>query len=86
MNRIGTVLTFKPEVTKEEAARALRSIAFLLDTPATISKPVAEVRAALDAGQTVRYEPDQWTDVPFEHADLVREFDDDWGGPVWYIP
>lgn len=86
MNRLGTILTFKPEVTKEEAARALRTIAFLLDTPDTISKPTQEVRAALDAGHTVKYEPGEWADHPFNHADLVREFDDDFGGPVWYIP
>ncbi len=86
MNRLGTVLTFKPEVTKEEAARALRSISFLLVTPETISRPTAEVRAALDAGQTVRYQPSEWADSPFDYSDLVHEFDDDWGGPVWYIP
>ena len=86
MNRLGTVLTFKPKVTKEEAARALRSIAFLLDTPETINKTIPEVRAALDAGHTVRFEPAEWSDHPFNHADLVHEFDDDYGGPVWYIP
>jgi hypothetical protein len=86
MKRIGTVLTFKPEVTEEEAARALRSIAFILDTPSTINKPTPEIRAALDAGHTIQYQPGEWSPVPFEHADLVHEFDDDWGGPVWYIP
>lgn len=86
MKRIGSVITFKPEVTEEEAARALRSIAFLLDTPKTVSKPNAEVSAAIDAGSTVRYQPGEWSQVPFEHVDLVHEFDDDWGSPVWYIP
>lgn len=86
MNRIGTVLTFKSEVTEEEAARALRSIGFLLDTPTTVSRPSAAVRAALDAGNTVRYQQNEWSDQPFDHSDLVRKFDDDCGGPVWYIP
>lgn len=86
MKRIGAVITFKPEVTEPEAARALRSIGFLLDTPETVSKPSDEVQTALDAGSTVRYNPGQWIDVRFHHIDLVREFDDDFGGPVWYIP
>ena len=86
MNRIGTVLTFKPEVTEEEAARALKSIGFLLDTPKTVSRPTAAIRAALDAGTTIRYQSDEWTEQPFDHSDLVHKFDDDWGGPVWYIP
>lgn len=86
MKRFGTILTFKPEVTKEEAARALKSIGFLLDTPKTVSKAAAHVRAALDAGQTVRYQSEEWTDHPFTHIELVRTFDDRDGGPVWYIP
>ncbi len=86
MKRIGTVLTFKPEVTEEEAARALRSISFLLDTPEEIPQANSEVQAAIDAGQTVRYRSEQWSTRPFTFADLVTEFDDDWGGPVWYIP
>ncbi len=86
MNRLGTVLTFKPAVTKEEAARALRSIAFLLATPETVNRPTAAVRAALDAGTTVRFQPSEWSEQPFSHSDLVHEFDDDMGGPVWYIP
>lgn len=86
MKRFGTVLTFKSEVTKEEAARALRSIGFLLDTPKTVSKADAHVRAMLDAGQTVRYQPEEWSDQPFTHIELVRTFDDQDGGPVWYIP
>ena len=86
MNRIGTVLTFKPTVSEEEAARALRSIAFLLDTPETVNRPTAAVRAALDAGTTVRYQPNEWSEQPFDHSDLVHKFDDEFGGPVWYIP
>ena len=34
------------------------------------------IAKALDLGYYVKQEP----------ADLVREFDDEWGGPVWYIP
>ncbi len=86
MKRIGTVLTFKPEVTREEAARALKSIGFLLDTPAESLKGRFDIQARLDAGEAVRYEPGQFIPVPFKHDDLIREYDDDMGGPVWYIP
>lgn len=86
MKRIGTVLTFKSEVTQEEATRALRSIGFLLDTPEEIPHASSEVQAAIDAGQTVRYRSEQWSTRPFTFADLVNEFDDRDGGPVWYVP
>jgi hypothetical protein len=86
MKRIGTVLTFKSGVTQEEATRALRSIGFLLDTPAESIQANSEVQAAIDAGQTVRYRSEQWSTRPFTFADLVNEFDDRDGGPVWYIP
>ena len=86
MKRLGTVLIFKPEVTEEEAGRALHSLAFLLDTPDTINKPIPELRAALEASDTVLYQPDEWAEVEFSHSDLIYEFDDDLGSPVWYIP
>lgn len=86
MNRIGAVITFKPGVSRDEAARALRSIHFLLDTPETVSKPSPSVRAALDSGSAVRFNPQDWHDEPFDSADLLNEYDDRDGGPVWYVP
>lgn len=53
MKRFGTVVTFKPGVTKEEAVNAIKKLA--------------------EAGVVV-----EWP--------TVREFDDKYGGPVWYIP
>ena len=79
MKRIGTVLTFKPAVTEEEAARALQSISFLLDLPTSTPEPNYFIND--DGRKCVSY-----TSRPFAHADLVNEFDDDIGGPVWYIP
>lgn len=79
MKRLGAVVTFKKGLTAAQAAEALKAISSYLDTPET----------------TTRY--NEFTDksgrrwakpqtVPFQHAHLVREFEEDHGGPVWYIP
>ena len=78
-NRLGTVLTFKPGVTKVEAARALRSIGAVLATPTTT--PVPHYFKNDEGRKCVSYNSKK-----FRHNDLLNEFNDDWGGPVWYIP
>jgi hypothetical protein len=79
MKRIGTVLTFKPGVTRVEAARALRSIGSLLDTPT--ATPVPRYFKNDEGRKCVSYDTKS-----FRHNDLLNNFDDAWGGPVWYIP
>jgi hypothetical protein len=79
MKRIGTVLTFKSGVTRVEAARALRSIGSLLDTPT--ATPVPRYFTNDEGRKCVSYDTKS-----FRHNDLLNNFDDDWGGPVWYIP
>lgn len=79
MKRIGTVLTFKSGVTRVEAARALRSIGAVLETPQTV--PVPNYFTNDEGRKCVSY-----TTKNFRHSDLLEEFDDEWGGPVWYIP
>jgi hypothetical protein len=86
MNRIGTVLIFKPEVSKSEAAMALNSIRNLLDLPAEVASPAPHILAAIDRGETVRFRPEEWVGRPFKITDTIHEYDDEWGGPVWYIP
>ena len=51
MERIGSLIVFKPEVTPEQAAAALKKLQEL-----TVRPP------------------------------RIETFDDDMGGPVWYIP
>ncbi len=86
--RHGTVLVFKPGVTKEEAAVALLTIADLLETPETSheSVPTGEVEEIGFGGKVIHKPIHRWQERPFEIIDLVRDFDDDMGGPVWYIP
>ena len=68
MKRLGVVLVFHADVTKEEAAAALAKIADVVDEgewyPASKNHPAK----AKD----------------FEAR--VQEYDDEYGGPVWYIP
>lgn len=73
MKRLGSVITFKSDVTKEQAALALASIVDLLDVPNTTMH--------WDNGNAAP--PVQ---KPFDTQDLVKTFDDKNGGPVWYIP
>ena len=75
MQRLGTVLVFAPEVTPEEAAKALEKIRNVLDLPQTSHNIVS------NGDGTCRMEA-----TPFKMQDKIKEFDDEWGGPVWYIP
>jgi hypothetical protein len=74
MKRFGAVLVFKPGFSAERAAEALELIRDHLALPD--STPVYE---ETPTGFVVGHKR-------FEMADKVREFDDDEGGPVWYVP
>lgn len=91
MKRHGAVVVFKPGITPREAANALERIADVLDLPSEsyVTVPAGPASASL-------YLPDG-TEVPtdrrvklvgreFEMIDKINEFDDDIGGPVWYVP
>lgn len=86
--RIGTVLVFKPEVTKEQAAQALADIAHVLDLPETTT--AYEPTGESDLVEQLRRGQRSVRPVkrPFQMADKIHEFDDYGGseGPVWYIP
>ncbi len=84
--RIGALLKFKPGVTKTEAAMALNGIRNLLDVPYNVARTTPDTQAALNAGQTVRYRPDHWWQEPFKMTDIIEEYDNNEGSPVWYIP
>jgi hypothetical protein len=74
MKRFGAVIEFAATVSKEEAAAALALIRDVLKVPGETSY-IERVPG------TVRERT-----RPFQFADLVREYDDRHGGPVWYIP
>ena len=44
-----------------------------------------KVKHLLDVPETV-YDYDTRKQRPFTGKDLVREYNDEYGGPVWYIP
>ncbi len=76
MKRLGTVLVFKPGVSKVEAAKALASLKRVLEVPEKSHDYVGPVGRGLAS----------YKERPFVFNDLVHEYDDEWGGPVWYIP
>ncbi len=86
MDRLGVVLTFKKGVSKAAAVMALNQIRTVLDLPYNVARTTPDTQAALDAGQTVRYRPDHWWQEPFKMTDIIEEYDDNEGSPVWYIP
>ena len=83
MKRIGTLVVFKPEVTTEQAAEALKSIADIIELPeTTVDYVPVETRQGV-----LRYTTYQPVERPFEFVDLIRDYEDDCGsGPTWYIP
>jgi hypothetical protein len=76
MKRIGTVLVFREGVSPEEAAKALEKIREILDLPEKTSRMVVN-----PDGRTCHF-----VEIPFEMVHKVEEYDDECGGPVWYIP
>ena len=74
MERLGAVLTFKSHVSKEEAVKALEKIADLIDLP-------DKSYEIIEKDGRNSYEA-----CPFKIEHKVNKFDDEYGGPVWYIP
>ena len=72
MIKRGALIEFADHITDSEARYALKTIAHVLKEPyrSDFGLSVAEIAE--------RPEPSV--------GDLVREYDDEWGGPVWYIP
>jgi len=77
MKRFGTVLKFKKGVTREQAAQALAKISDLIE----LRKSVVE----MPKGRTVA-RLEHCIERPATINDEVHEYDDEYGGPVWYIP
>lgn len=81
MKRLGAVIVFHPDVDKEHAAAALERIRRVLDIPETARDYILDGKRS-PAGPVMHVE-----EVPFSiEKHMVEEFDDKYGGPVWYIP
>ena len=80
MKRLGCLLRFKAGITKAQAGEVLRYLqeTGVLDLPEQTQVP----HYFTEHGRRfVRY-----TERPFVTTDLVQEYYDEVGGPVWYIP
>ena len=73
--RFGAVLKFKAGVERSEAIEALRKLKHLLDVPETVHDYKRNSDGSLRP-----------VERPFTGKDLVQDYDDSYGGPVWYIP
>jgi hypothetical protein len=77
MNRLGTVIKFKPGTTKAQAVEALMKIRGVVDFPKeSIRWP--DVDGPITMDMMIR--------EPFKLEDALHEYDDEWGHPTWYIP
>lgn len=79
MKRIGTVLVFREDVTPEQAAEAVAKIADVLDLPEETYD--WQTSNGDGTGRVLGH-----TKRPYELIDGIHEYDDEMGGPVWYIP
>lgn len=73
MKRLGTVLVFKEGVTREEAVDALRQMGDLLEIQHTNFDK---------STYSLLYK----NLVASPYVNMVKEYDDEYGDPVWYIP
>ncbi len=89
MKRFGAVIVFKDDVSKEDAARALRLISHFLDLPTVTPEfiPTGEKKTLTFGTRKVEKDVYRTEYHPYDTADALHEFDDSHGmGPVWYIP
>lgn len=79
--KLGCVLVFRDDVSKEKAVAALNSISHVLDLPTT-------TYGTEDTGERTKHGQKVVRSVtrPFRMADKIHSFNPEHGGPVWYIP
>lgn len=73
--KYGALLKFKDGVSQAEAIAALKTIKHLLDLPEG-----GQWVDNREAGTT------RWVPGPLKGTDIVKAYNPDHGGPVWYIP
>lgn len=83
--RYGAVLVFKQGVDRAEAIEALRKIKHLLDVPERVTVSYETCASVAEAQQNGNWVKNRVT-RPFTGKDLVHEFNEEYGRPVWYIP
>jgi hypothetical protein len=76
--RMGSVIVFKPGVTKAQAAKALASLAAVVEFPETT---FTYERVGAERDRKVKM-----VKVPFTHDHAVHEYEDEHWTPAWYIP
>lgn len=81
--RLGAVIKFRQGVSKRQAIDALRLIRQVLDVPETVTdlRPAPHKRRPSD----VR-DPVEFYTRPLRGTDLIKEYEEEHGEPVWYIP
>ena len=83
--RYGAVIVFKQGVTEEQIAKAMNALKDVIEVPETVEEPIRQTRAqgykGPGAAKIIGYNK-----VPFTWRHLVQKYDDQYGGPVWYIP
>ncbi len=79
-DRIGSLITFKAGVTNAQAAAALERMSDVLDVPEMTTDYVTVITPPGECNRAVPIE------TPFEMSDIISYWDDEMGGPVWYIP
>lgn len=83
--RHGAVIVFKEGTTPEQMAKALNAIKDLIEIPSEAQEPVYQTKAEGYKGPGARRIVG-YNKVPFTWRHFVQEYDDQYGGPVWYIP
>jgi len=96
VRRYGALLRFKSGISKRRIEKALDEILPLLDTPGVTSPPLCGACEEKLQGRCRRvkflecgkcsYCGQPVLVRPIEGRDLVHEYDDRHGCPVWYIP
>lgn len=83
--RYGAVITFKEGTTQLQIVQAMNAIKDILDVPEMVDEPIYQTRAQGYRGPGAR-RVIGYNKVPFMWPYLVQQYDDQYGGPVWYIP
>lgn len=83
--RYGAVIVFKEGVTEEQIAKAMNALKDVLDIPSEVEEPIYQTKEQGYRGLGARAITD-YKKVPFQWRHLVQKYDDQYGGPVWYIP
>jgi hypothetical protein len=86
--RFGAVLQFRAGTTREEAERALEALSHVLEPQEEVDYAAA-AQALGRTGGALRYDPELVRELKHHRRvvpAVVVEFDDDEGGPVWYVP